>query len=260
MSPILDTFKNLKTQLSGLKARFSGPNKSDKALLDLQNLAASRPGDMRIQIKIADLYYQNKDLDKALETLQGIAQNYIQQNFALKAVAVYKKMLMMNPNVAQTNMDLAGLYEKMSLPGDAVIQYRIALQHYYNDNTRDKVIDVTKKIASLDSSLLNKRHLAEIYQSFGMLNEALQEFEAVAQLYRQQKQFDELLKLYEIILPHKPTNHALIKDVCILYLRKQQPDHAIKTMERYKVDADPAFNDLYEKAKLMKKALRSAKS
>ncbi|EKD42677.1 MAG: hypothetical protein ACD_73C00063G0003 [uncultured bacterium] len=260
MPPFLETIKNFKTKLAGFRAKFSSPNKNDKALQDLQNLAASRPGDMRIQIKIADIYYQNKNLEMALETLQGIAQKYIQQNFALKAVAVYKKMLMMNPSVAQTNMDLAGLFEKMNMPSDAVIQYRIALQQYYSSGTRDKVIEITKKIASLDGSLLNKRHLAEIYQSFGMLTEALQEFETVAQLYRQQKQFDELLKLYEIILPHKPTNHALIKDVCILYLRKQQPDHAIKTMERYKVDADPAFNDLYEKAKLMKKALRSAKS
>jgi len=255
-----DTIKNIRAKLAVLKTKLSSKDKRLKILHDLQQLADSRPNDMRVQIKIADTYYKLQEWDKAIATMDLVANSYIEQDFPQKAIASYKKMLMINPNLSSTNEKLAKLYEKIGQKQDAVIQYRIALQNYYSLGNQEKIIAVTKKIAELDSSLLNKRHLAEIYQAFGMMNEALQEFETVAQLYRQNKQFDELLKLYEIILPHKPTNHSLIRDVCILYLRKQQPEHAIKTIEKYKVDTDPAFNDLYEKAKLMKKALRTAKN
>ncbi len=260
MVAFAETFKNLKLSLAGLRSKFGGQEKGSRILNDLIQLAESRPQDMRVQIKIADTYYKLKEWDKAIETLDLVANKYIEQDFPQKAIAAYKRMLMINPNLASTNEKLAKLFEKMSQVPDAVIQYRIALQNYYSLGDKDQIISVTKKIADLDSSLLNKRRLAEIYQAFGMINEALQEFENVAHLYRQQKQFDELLKLYEIILPHKPTNHNLIRDICILYLRKQQPEHAIKTMEKYKVDVDPAFSELFEKAKLMKKALRTAKS
>jgi len=74
--------------------------------------------------------------------------------------------------------------------------------------------------------------------------------------FRVNKKYDDLLRVYELILPHKPGDTNLIKDVCILYLRKQDPDSAIRTMERNKVDAEPDFTNLYDKAQQMKEALR----
>ena len=89
-----------------------------------------------------------------------------------------------------------------------------------------------------------------------MVKEAVNKYKELAQELKSAQKYDDLLQVYELILPHQPTNLSMIKDVCILYLRRREPDNAIRTIQRYKVETEPQFSQLYDKAKLLKEALR----
>lgn len=238
-------------------ARLFQKNKYEKILHDYEELSDTRPGDMRLKIKMAETYFKAKEIKKAVEVYDFVANHYVRENFILKAVAIYKNILKLDPALVEINIKLAELYLKLDMKVDAINQYRIVMQVYADKKDRDNLLDICHKMIELDSSPQNYRKLAEFYQAYGMTKEALEQYQYLAKIYRENKNYDDLLHVYEIILPHQQKNKALIKDICILYLRNQEPDMAIRTIERYKMEGDEIFVQLIEKAKLMKKALRS---
>lgn len=249
--------KSFQNKIKDLASRVFQKNKYERVLKDYQALALERPDDVRILIKIAETNFKAKQTAKAIETYEQIAAHYLEKNFVLKAVAMFKNILKLDPNRVETNLKLAELYLKMGLKTEATNQYKIALQSLPVRAHKDQQIELAKMLIEIEPLASNYRKLAEIYQAFKMTKEAMLQFEVIAKIYRQEKKYDELLRIYELILPYKPNHHGIIRDLCVLYLRKQQPDPAIRTMERYKVENDPEFATLYDKAKLMKKALRS---
>lgn len=253
-------FQNsLQKKLKEISAHFF-QDKYEKALKEAMAVSASRPGDMRARLRVAELFFKTKKLDRAIEIYHAVASQFIQENFILKAVAIYKNILKLDPSRVEINLKLAELYQKLEMISDAANQYRIAIQLYGTKNQRDKIVDICKKLVDLDPSNLNRKKLGEIYQANGMTNEAIEQYEILANNFKQAKEYDDLMRIYELILPHKPDNKAIIKDLMILYLRSKNPDSALRLLEKQKMDAEPEFKDLVEKAKLMKKALRTSKS
>lgn len=248
-------FNKLLENLKKIGKRFVRKNKYESLINDYNDLSKSHPNDMRIKMKIAETYFKAGNVHRAIEVYFDIADTYLENNFTLKAVAIYKNILKLDPLQVTVNLELADIYKKLDMPFEAVNQLKIALNTYTSFGEQDKVLEIARKIVSIQPNPAHRRKLGEILQSMGQVEEALLEYENIASDLREQKEYDKLLKIYELIAPHKPDNRSMIKDMCILYLRKQDPNMAIRTMERYKVDADSEFATLFDKAKLMKKAL-----
>lgn len=250
-------FSELRKKVSESIAKLTQKSAGEGEIRDYMDLSQKHPDDMRIRFRIAELYYKSKQTAKALETYQEIATLYEEKNFVLKAVAVYKNMLKLDPAAIEINTRMADLYLKLDMIPDAANQFRIAIQVLGPRGDKEKLVALTKKLVEIEPTPENRRKLCEVYQSLGLAREALEQYELLAAHYRTAKQYDDLLRIYELILAHKADNKTMIKDVCILYLRRKEPDHAIRTMERFKVDQDEAFADLYDKARTMKKLLRT---
>lgn len=251
--------KELIEQIRKVLANVFQANRYDRLLQDLQDLAISHPKDMRIKIKVAETYFRSKQIDKAVETYEFVAQNYLKQNFTLKAINIYKNILKIKPSMVETNFTLAELFLKLDMKVEAINQYKIAIKIFDAEKNKEKLIDTYQKLLQLDSSTTIRRKLAETYQAYGLQKEALDQFEILGQIFRTQKQYDDLMHIYELLLSHNPENKSMMKDLCVLYLRKQDADGAIRMMERNKVESEEAFAPLYEKARAMKKLLKSPK-
>lgn len=228
----------------------------EKDLKSYQSEMAQNPSDTRLRMKIAETYFKAKNIDAAVEEYQAIAEAYEAENFMLKAVAVYKNILKIKPAMVEVNLKLAEIYKSLNMVNDAAIQYKIAMQFYDVAGQKDPLIETAKKLLALNPSANNRRRLAETYQNLGMNNEALEQYEILAREYRLNKNYDDLLRVYELIVPHKPKNQPLVRDLCILYLRKQEPEKALRAIDKYQVDAEPEFAPVLEKAKLMREALK----
>lgn len=234
-------------------------NKNDKLLEDLQELEKENPKDMRVKQKMADVYYRQGQIDEAIDKLTQIANHYEKEEFILKSIQTYKTLLKIRPDFVEVNLKLAGLFQKLGMIVEAANQIRIAINQYASYGNKEKAISLAQDLYRLDPSEENRLKIGEIYQNFGMTDEAVKEYEALAKKYRESKEYDKLLKVYELIMPHQPDNKSIIKDVCVLHLRKQNPERAVQIMEQYKLVEDPIFEDLREKAKLMMQALRKQK-
>ena len=81
------------------------------------------PNDVLILNTIGDLYLrQNKWVD-ANKYFLRVAETYVRNNFFLKAIAVYKKILNSDPNNFEVNSTMASLYAKQGLSTEACKKY-----------------------------------------------------------------------------------------------------------------------------------------
>lgn len=244
-----------KKKVTEVFSRLFQKNKYERLIEDYQSLSKQHPNDLRIRLRLAETYFKAKDIEKAIQSYQEVADAYMTDNFYLKAAAVYKNILRISPGSVDINLKLAELYVKIGTVSDAVNQFRIAME-FFDTHDKEALIRTGGRLVEVAPTAGNRRRMGEIYQNCGMINEAMEQYEVLAREFRTTKKYDDLLRIYELILPHKPKNQPLIRDICILYLRRQEPEHAIRTMERHHVDTEPAFAKLYEKARLMREALR----
>lgn len=231
-------------------------DKYEKILKDLTELETENPGDMRLKQKVAEIYYKKDRVDDAVEKYREIAAHFEKEDFTLKAIKACKSILKIKPDLVEYNLKLAALFLKLGMTNEAASQYRIAINYFASRSESEKTIKLSQELVKIDPSYENRDKLAEIYQNYGMSAEAVKQYEVLAQHFRTLKDFDKLLHYYELLLPHKKDNKALIKDVCILHLRRQRPERALKILDIYKVMDDPFYDELVNKAKLMIDALK----
>ena len=82
-----------------------------------------------------------------------LARVYNDDGFALKAAAVAKQALKLDPTLVATRLFLAELYERLGLQSDAAVQYRIALDYYRAGEDVEKVGKVPEALARLQKGL-----------------------------------------------------------------------------------------------------------
>ena len=69
----------------------------DRAIAEYKKLVDADPRDVRTWLKIGDLYTRKGAHREATETYFRVAEHYATQGFFLKAVAVYKQILKLQP-------------------------------------------------------------------------------------------------------------------------------------------------------------------
>lgn len=251
-------FSQIKGKITDTFSSLFQKNRFENDIQDLIKLSKSRPNDMRVLIKLAETYFRARNIPEAIKSYEKVADTYLNNNFILKAASIYKNILKLDPSRIEYNKKLASLYQKLNMKHDAITQYRIVMQYYSSHKKDEKLMETAQELLDFDPSPNNRRKLAEIYQSFGKTKEASEQYHILAKEYREKEDYKSLLRIYELILPSEPKNTAMIRDVCILYLRQKDPENALKVMERYKVDNEDQFADLFEKSKMLQKALRQA--
>lgn len=241
------------------KSRQFLQSQDQKILKEILELEAANPQDLRVKQKLAELFYKMHFVEEAIERFRYIAEQHEKANFFLKAIKVYKTILKIDPALIEVNLKLAQLFLKVDFVVEAANQYRIAINYYAAKGDTQQTISLTQDLVKIDPSASNHLKLAEIYQSYNMIDEAVKQYQALAKDYLSKKDYKNLLNIYEMMLPHRPDNEAIIKDVCILYLRQQQPEKALRLIERYQVSQKPVFVDLAEKSRIMMGALNKDK-
>ncbi len=106
------------TQTKGLK----------KTIKEYQRILDKDPSDIKTRIKLGDLYLRRGNLDKAVKEYFKIGEHYIGEELDLKAIAMFKKILVLNPGMLDSYYKLADLYYRRGLFGEAKLQYHKVLE------------------------------------------------------------------------------------------------------------------------------------
>ena len=215
---------------------FIGQGKFDKAIREYEKLLAADPKDMRVKLRIAELFAKRRQVPEAIKAYREVAGHYAQEGFYLKAVTVYKNILRLNPSLMDVNLALAALYEKMGLSKDAVHQYEILASTCEQKNQFQDALKMREKLVELapNEGTLRVR-LAESYQREERKEEAIEQYEILAKQYREQKKEPQrLLELYERILPYRPKNKEMLFELVQIYYDKKDYKAALKWLEQAK--------------------------
>lgn len=240
--------------------KFVDKGQIDKAVKEYLRIVNEDPKDVRVWLKIGDLYAKKGAKQDAIETYLKVARFYHEQGFFLKAVAVYKQILKLDPRLVDVILKLAELYKQLGLMSDAMQHYESVAAHFHREGNTKEALATVKKLVDLDpENIATRIKLAELYSKEGLVDDAANEFTVACEQLRRQGRQDDFVKVAERLLWHKPNNHELNRELAGLYLRRNDPRRALQKLQAC-FKADPrdvetlgllaqAFQALEQKAK-----------
>ena len=152
--------------------------------------------------------------------------------FFLKAVAVYKQILKLDPRLVDVILKLAELYRQLGLMSDAMQHFESVAAHFHREGNTKEALAAVKKLVDLDpENIATRIKLAELYSKEGIVEDAANEFSVACEQLRRQGRQDDFIKVAERLLWHKPENHALNRELAGLYLRRNDPRRALQKLQ-----------------------------
>ncbi len=204
----------------------------DKAIVEYRNVLKIDPKNIQCRLKVGDILLKMGKSSEAIEEFLKVGSTYISQGFYPKAIAIYKQILRVEPNNVDANKTLAELYQKIGLIGDAVNIYRVLLGIYEKQKNTQEAIKILKKITEIDPSNLSaKVKLAEIYYRHNKSEEGAEIFKSIYDLLSTHKREDDMLTILERWLTFDPNNLFAIKNICALYLKKQEAQRVLLKLQ-----------------------------
>jgi tetratricopeptide (TPR) repeat protein len=234
----------------------------DKAIATYQKILAEDAKDVRVLLKVGELYQKKGDERLAADAFTRVAETYAEQGFFLKAVAVYKQIVKLAPDDVRVNERLAGLYQQLGLMSDAMGQLQFMASAYEKAGDAGKLTDVLKRMVELDpDNIASSIKLGELYARAGQGDQALECLQRAADYLKKHSRTDEYLKVAERIAALHGDDLSLTKELANIYLAKGDTKRALAKLQLC-FKADPkdvdtlhllaqAFRDLGQTSKTL---------
>jgi len=204
----------------------------DRAINEYERLVQADPKDSRLLLKLGDLYTRQGAARDATTTYRKVAEQYAEQGFFLKAVAVCKQILKLDPSQTDIWERLAEMYEMLSLVSDAITTYEQVADAYTRNGSLRKAVKALQKIAELDPENVAARiRYAEALSKLNKPEEAAAAFHEGAELLKKQGRIDDFLKVGERLLFHQPENDEFARSLAAAYLERDNPKHALAKLQ-----------------------------
>ena len=204
----------------------------DKAIVDYEKLVAGDPNDSRSLLKLGDLYTKKGAVHAACETYAKVANQYADQGFFLKAVAVYKQVLKLDPSKLEIWERLAEMYELLTLTSDALSTYERVAEGYTQSGKSYKALHALSKLAELaPDNFATQIRYAEALSKARRVDEAVGAFERAAVLLKNQGRVLDYIKVTERLLYHQPENATRARELARVYLDQRDPRLALSKLQ-----------------------------
>ncbi len=223
----------------------------DKALREYLKVVKEDPKDVRVWLKIGDLYTKKQANAEATETYMKVAKFYSDQGFFKKSVAVYKQILRVDPRLVEVNLKLAELYRQLGLLSDAMQHFEMVAAFFHREGKTREALATLRQLVELDpENVATRIKLAEVYSKEQMAEEAIREFTITCDFLRKNGRQEDFLKVAERLLFHDPENLELCKELATLYLQRNDARRALAKLQIcFKADqSDPSVLALLAQA------------
>ena len=141
------------------------------------------PSDLILLNTIGDLYIRDRNVSEGLKQFYRLAEAYVQDGFILKATAIYRKIVKLEPDSVDPLLKLVELYQTQRLAREARELYYQVAEFYKKKKQIDKVLETLRKVVQLDVENAPARvRLAAFCEEIGRKDEARQVYLEAAQL------------------------------------------------------------------------------
>jgi len=135
------------------KNLFSTKKKTDSSATSTIDIyrrqLAENPKNFRIRIKLAELLLTIGKKEEAIAEYGTAAKLYLDHGFSPMAIAVYKKIIKVDPEHVDANLQLARIYQRENLFADAIIYYQRVFELYQQDNKTSEALGILEKILEI---------------------------------------------------------------------------------------------------------------
>ncbi|MDT8316823.1 MAG: tetratricopeptide repeat protein, partial [bacterium] len=187
-----------RAKVQALAQKYFIKGQTDKAIKEYLLLYEDNQSDMKVCQKLGDLYVKKGDKAKAQKFQEIVAEDFTSKGFYLKAIAVYKQILRLDPNLLEINIKLADLYNRQGLPTESVSQYKLVAGQYEKAGKVNEALNVIGMMADIDpSNVMVRVKLAERYVKEGLIAKASEQILKLGDEYKKQGKPEDIIKLYE---------------------------------------------------------------
>jgi pilus assembly protein FimV len=221
-----------KNKIIEAATKFVQKGQYDKAIKEYQKLLGADLKDARVQQKLGELYQKKGDNALAADCFLKVAEIHSADGFFLKAVAVYKQVLKLNPALVDVNLKLAELHQQLGLMSDAMAQYQLVANHYDKTGNTRASLDTLRKMVDLDpDNIASRIKLAELYAREQMNLEAIEEFRRAADYLKRNNRVEDYIKVAERLVFLDPGDLALTRELAGIYLAKQDTKRSLAKLQ-----------------------------
>ncbi|HEY0544204.1 MAG TPA: tetratricopeptide repeat protein [Pyrinomonadaceae bacterium] len=209
------------------------------AIKEYQQIVEHEPDDFSALNMLGDLLARTGQQEEALDCFSRVAEHYREEGFALKAIAMYKKMDRLRPGNIEIAAKLGPLYEMQGLMIDARTQYLLVADAYSRGGQAAKALEVLRRIADLDPHNTEIRlKLAEGYQRENFRADAAEAFSHAGAQFHARENYEKALDAYTRALSLMPYDHTALSGLTSTHIALGTADEAAEMLERV-VSAQP---------------------
>ncbi|HSP07919.1 MAG TPA: tetratricopeptide repeat protein, partial [Acidobacteriota bacterium] len=221
-----------KSKIQKAAEKLIASGKVSPAIDEYLKILKENPKDWPLMIQIAELYLKiNKTID-AIQYFQKVADHYNADGFFLKAIALYKRVNKLDPNLIEVCLKLADLYLKQGLTMDAKTQLQVVAGHYMSKNqTRDAIQTLKKLIEIEPDNLRSRNEVAKAYKNEGMIAEAVQEYIEISDELTRKNLLKESLAVLETAFKLDPRNASILRKILGVYTEQHEMGKALALLE-----------------------------
>ncbi len=204
----------------------------DKAIAEWEKLIKEYP-DGNTYNAIGDLYLKKGDKTDAIDSFHKSANLFRREGFSLKALALYKKILNINPADSDALFSLGELNEEKGLITDAIKYYLATADSLFKEGKKERFLDIYDKILALSPTNIHlKNKVAEIYAKEGIVLEAAKQYFQIAMLYAEKGETEKSIGYYQKVLDAQPLNREAILGINHIYERTGNLEKAIEHIKK----------------------------
>jgi tetratricopeptide (TPR) repeat protein len=153
-----------KTRMLREGERYVQQGKISLAIKEYLKIIKDTPDDVLTLNTLGDLYLRQSRVEDANQLFLRVADSYARNNFLLKAIAVFRKILNSDPNNLEVNLQLASLYARQGMNVDARNQYMLLGDLYTQAGKANESLEAYEKVVEIDpTNAIMQLRLAETH-------------------------------------------------------------------------------------------------
>jgi tetratricopeptide (TPR) repeat protein len=213
--------------------KFLSQGKINAAIKEYRQIVDHDDEDLTTLNMLGDLYVRAGKKEEAITCFDRIAEHYADQEFNLKAIAMYKKIEKLRPRDPAVARKLGDLYATQGLVVDARAQYLIVAESFTRANDHKKALDILHRIADLDPNNTEIRlKLADGYLKENMRREAASAFVQAADRLQHIGSHDRALEAYSKALQLVPDEIDGLQGMLQTHIARGTADEAAEILEQ----------------------------
>ncbi len=221
-----------KSKIIAQAQKLAAQGKFDKAIAEYEKVVKDDPSDIRTWLKMGDLFTRMGSRGDATATYIKVAEQYQKAGFHLKAVAVYKQIVKIDPTLIEVYKMLADAYMHLGLTSEALIQLEQLADLYQRGGQSAPMLDALSRMAEINpGNVATRLRIAEQQSKEGNTPEAVTQFRLACDQLREQGRVDDFLKVAERLMFHAPDATDIAREAAGYYLESRQFKRALAKLQ-----------------------------